>query len=223
MEQRAEGVLTRGQTRDTPLSPWALNRHWTRARRHPIETLHRALKLMDQHSNREIAAMLGIPVRSIESWRDMRFLPKTGKLSFPNVIKLIERARLIFQTRNLDPMMSLREACAQMGFNLNSVNVYLCHEALPTLPGFPLYRDARCQAQCEAYGLGLRPCGGLFGLPVPDTLRKHPPSSQAAQSPSVPASKPPRSGRPFVREVRATVLLPRRTHYLPAASDTRSE
>lgn len=94
-----------------------------------------------------------------------------------------------------------------------SVMVYLSLEAVPALPGFPLYADQSVQARCEALGRGERERGcDLFDEPKL-ALQPAPAVPPSAPVPSGLTAIPPVTRPAFDREkflsCRSRLGLPR--------------
>ena len=143
----------------------------------------------------------------------MRFLPKTGRFSFERVLPVIAKARTLYLATRLAPVTCLLKAIDSVGMSRSSWKVYLFAQALPTLPGYPLYADRLVNEKAERYGQGLRRYGAVMGVDHPNIPAEveRPRSDPARIAPS---SKPAQIGRTFVRELQVKTLIPSRKYSL---------
>jgi hypothetical protein len=93
------------------------------------------------------------------------------------------------------------------------VKLYLYFQAMPTVPGFPLYADRITNEKAELYGRGLRNYSAVLGVDFPRIPAEvQPPKSD--QSKTAPRVVPRQKGRRFFPEGQVTSLLPSRKHNL---------
>jgi hypothetical protein len=183
--------------------------------RHPNATVISAIRLAEEIGQRKAASQLKIPYKTVETWCRLRFLPKTGKHTFPKMLQLVTLARRYYRVSKLGPITCLKWAVARTpDLKWGSVKVFLYFQAMPTLPGFPLYADPIANEKAELYGRGLRSFSAVLGVEPPDTGREcesRPVVQGRNGRPVVPRQK----GRTFFPEGQVSTLLPSRK-YNPA-------
>lgn len=150
------------------------------------------LKKSGKNRNR-IAKILGIPQTTVQNWLEQTTLPikPTSPYTFAKMLACVTLAKHLYRQKfDADPKRCLWEAIRRTPtMKRSSVKVYLSLEAVPTLPGFPLYADQAVQARCEALGRGER----KRGTDIFDETPVFSPPSQpapAAQAPNAPVSMP---------------------------------
>jgi hypothetical protein len=153
--------------------------------RFEVMRLHKA-----GQNQRQIARALGIPRTTVENWTTQSKLPvkPTSPYTLPRMLALVTLARRLWQKKfSPDPKKCFWEAVRLTPtMKSASVAVYLSLEAIPALPGYPLYADQSVQARCEALARGERTRGcDLFDEPV---VPKAP--ELRAPTPSGPAPMP---------------------------------
>lgn len=191
MESRA---ITRFSELPQEMKWW---KHRSVARRkYTTEQVTNAILLCSQMPMSKVSEATGIPEGSLHAWYYRRKLPKTGPWCFANVMKLIRAAKEIYDGRDLYAnrqkrvMWCMRKALWNCGMSYRMFRVYLKFEAIPTVPGFPLYADPASQQRAEECGLGLRvspnPTFGPTVCPQP----KRPVADTPAPAPAPLASSP---------------------------------
>lgn len=168
----------------------------------------------------EIAAKLGIPRTTIENWVGQTKLPvrPTSPYTLARMLAMVRIARNLWRQKfSTKPRACLIEAVRRSSpMKWNAVKVYLCLEAIPALPGFPLYADQSVQARCELLAQGKRERGcDLFDrmtLPEAPKLVALPqaPSVQGQSAPvAMPAVRIPVVDHERFRAARQRLQLPR--------------
>lgn len=186
-----------------------------RMRRYPVSVVLSALRIVYDIGAKKTGEVLGISPLIVEEWRRKRFLPKTGRYTFPKMLALVTLARRYYLCSRIAPVTALKWAVARTpSMNWITVKIYLYFEAMPTVPGYPLYADRVANEKAERYGLGLRNYGSVFGVDHPHIPAEVRPSPQASRSRSEPQRQTRQLGRKFVREGQATSLLPSRKYNL---------
>lgn len=185
-----------------------------RIRKHPPDLVIRVLQMIAAgQSHLEVAKIVGVNPVSAKNWYRMRFLPKTGQFSFKRVLPVIAKARTLYLATRSAPVTCLLNAVNSVGMSRSSWKVYLFAQALPTLPGYPLYADRLVNEKAERYGQGLRRYGAVMGVDHPDIRAEvEPPRSDSSRT--APVAKPPQIGRVFVRELQVTTPMPSRKYNL---------
>lgn len=218
--QRSEGATGRfcdsGAMRyhsyGTGIKPAKLNSG--RIRRHDNDLVIRTLKLCYEIGTTKAAKAGGISYGTAYSWFRRRFLPKTGSYTFSQMIKLITLARRYYLVSKCNPLTCLRWAVDRMPkMTWREVRQYLYLQAMPTLPGFPLYADRMVNEKAERYGLGHRRYSAVLGVEPPHTPAEVSPVGGDPKR-TGPRSAPRQKGRRFVVEGQVTTRLPPRKYDL---------
>lgn len=183
-----------------------------RIRRHDNALVIRVLHLCDDHyhSYKEVAKIVGLPRWTVVSWYRRRFLPKTGKYTFERMMHLVMIARRFYLVSKVDPMKCLKWATdREANMVWPQVRIYVYAQAMPTLPGFPLYADRIVNQKAELYGLGRRRYSAVCGVDPP----RIPAEVEAVASDpkqTVRSTVPRQKGRKFVVEGQVSTLIPGR-------------
>lgn len=187
--ERTSGAITRFS--DDPATTGKKKAYKLRkTRKYTSAFIREAVALAAKIGITEAAIKLGLLQRGehhaksvLHTWYYRRRLPKTGRYSLPEMLKIISRARDIWRAANAAGGNHLsrvwhalfRAAVIEGGLNVRSLRVYLCMEAIPALPGFQLYQDPATQQRCEELAAGLRVSGNpTFERLVPEKIVKAP-------------------------------------------------
>lgn len=182
----------------------------------PVKTTLDAIRMYNRtRSICTVSDELGVPYFTVKHWVRQRFLPKTGPYRFERMMALVAVARNLYLVSSRDPVGCIYHALNRFPeMRWRAIKVYLYLEAMPTIPGFPLYADRKVNLAAERYGLGLRRYGHALGIEHPDIpAEAHPSDTPATQT--APASKPRQKGRTFLVEGRVTSLIPALKRNLP--------
>jgi len=179
--------------------------------KHPPQTVIQAIRLANQVGYTKAAQILGLKNKTVKSWHKLRFLPKTGKYTFDQMMRLVRLARNLYLiNQKALPMKCLKDATdAIPEMKWSSVKVFLVFEAMPTVPGFPLYADRMVNQKAEDYGSGLRKYSSVLGVDAPGNppVVVDPVSRKEQTGQRI---APRQLGRRFAVESRVTSLIPRR-------------
>lgn len=158
----------------------------------------------------EAAKRMGLPYLTVKTWYFRRFLPKKGIYCFDEIMKVIRKARTTFMICEKDPLWCLKAAIDDHPkMKWHSVKPFIFLQAMPTIPGFPLYADRKVNQKAEEYGLGLRRYSAVLGVEppnIPAAVDHHASRTQQTGQRSAPRQK----GRRFVVEGQVTSRLPHR-------------
>jgi len=184
-----------------------------RIRHHPPETVRLALHLTYKFGLKKASTITEVPYATVQYWFQRRFLPKTGPYRFEKMMGLIYDARREYQITRFKPLTCLIHACDRKGMRWRTVRQYLYLQAMPTVPGFPLYADRMVNDKAELYGRGERKFSAVLGVEPPDNASA-PADPESRTKQTGPTTKPPQKGRRFLVELQATGRLPHRSNDL---------
>ena len=184
-----------------------------RVRHHPPETVIQALHLTYKFGLKKAATITGVPYATVQYWFQRRFLPKTGPYRFEKMMGLIYDARREYLITRFKPLTCVIHACDRQEMRWRTVRQYLYLQAMPTVPGFPLYADRMVNDKAELYGRGERKFSAVLGVEPPNS-ESEPVGPEGHKKQTAPATKPPQKGRTFLVELRATGRLPHRSNDL---------
>jgi len=186
--------------------------HWRNGviRQHPQDTVIRTLRLCYKYGIRKAAMIEGLSFNTVDYWFRRRFLPKTGRYTFEKMLLLVTNARAEYTRTRFKPMSVLQHVTNRTeGMRWRAVKQYVYLQAMPTVPGFPLYADRMVNDKAELYGRGERKFSAVLGVEPPDT----PAESGDLQSRTTQTGRaiaPRQKGRRFLVELQATTHLPPR-------------
>lgn len=185
-----------------------------RIRRHPNDVVLNAIRLCATHSTAVTAEITGVKYFTIRTWNEKRFLPATGPYRYESVMQVIRVARTIYLQSHYSPVTCVVHALRRFPkLRWVKFKQYLYFEAMPTIPGFPLYADRKVNAAAELYGLGRRRYGHVLGIDHPRIPAEVPKGSKHS-SQSGRASAPVQKGRRFLVEVAVSRKIPTRKRHL---------
>jgi hypothetical protein len=185
-----------------------------RIRSHPRETVRMALQLTYKFGWMKAAAITEVPFATVKYWYQRRFLPKTGPYTFEKMLELIRDARREYLITRFKPITCVQHAIDRTGtMRWRTVKQYLYLQAMPTVPGFPLYADRMVNDKAELYGRGERKFSAVLGVEPPDK-NSAPAGPESHTKQTVPKVAPRQKGRRFLVELSATGRLPQRSNDL---------
>jgi len=179
-------------------------------RQHSQDVVIRILRQCYKVGCKKASEIEGISYHTVQYWFRRRFLPKTGPYTFERMLLLVTNARAEYTRTRFKPMSVLQHVTDRTeGMRWRAVKQYVYLQAMPTVPGFPLYADRMANDKAELYGRGERRYSAVLGVEPPDTSSEADnPQSRTTQTGR--AIAPRQKGRRFLVELQATTHLPPR-------------